>query len=235
MSPVSTTTTTAAILYPPSQIRVENRSLWFPKAGHAQVQVLATGLCGSDLHYFSDGRNGDFAVCLPLVLGHEAAGIVTALGPGVSNLVVGQRVAIEAGINCRTCDFCIKGRYNLCKGMRFCSSAARYPHVDGTLQSKLNHPAHILHPYVSIYHSRNSSSKRIYIQVARQLLFRTCFVGRASVRRHSRLSPLQTTSRPICFRLWRWHHRSLGLRSRKTHWRIPRRRRRHQSSPLGFC
>lgn len=95
------------------------------------------------------GRNGDFALQAPLVLGHESGGIVTAVGPGVKNFVVGQRVAIEAGIMCNDCSFCSKGRYNLCKNMRFCSSAKTFPHLDGTLQDRMNHPAHVLHPYVS--------------------------------------------------------------------------------------
>jgi len=47
---------------------------------------------------------------------------------------------------CRNCDYCHKGRYNLCKGMRFASSAKTFPHLDGTLQDRMNHPAHVLHP-----------------------------------------------------------------------------------------
>ena len=177
MSPVALSSTTAAILYAPRDIRVEDRNIWAPPAGHVQVQVLATGLCGSDLHYFTNGRNGEFAVCAPLVLGHEAAGIVTAVGPGVANLVVGQRVAIEAGINCRNCDFCAKGRYNLCRSMRFCSSAARFPHIDGTLQTKLNHPAHVLHPYVLCTNQFIIRLEINSIQVAGQLLVRARFAG----------------------------------------------------------
>jgi L-iditol 2-dehydrogenase len=146
MSPVALPNTTAAILYGPRDIRVEDRVLWPPASGHVQVKVISTGLCGSDLHYYTHCRNGDFAVRAALVLGHEAAGVVTAVAPGVTSFKVGQRVAIEAGISCRACAFCEKGRYNLCKGMRFCSSAARFPHVDGTLQTKMNHPAHVLHP-----------------------------------------------------------------------------------------
>lgn len=96
-----------------------------------------------------NARNGDFTVSQPLVLGHEASGVVTAVGNGVKNFKIGDRVAIEAGIYCRACNFCDKGRYNLCRGMKFCSSAAVYPHVDGTLQTKMNHPAHVLHQYVS--------------------------------------------------------------------------------------
>ncbi|KAF8955323.1 chaperonin 10-like protein [Flammula alnicola] len=119
-------------------IRLEDRVLWPPSSGRVQVKVVSTGLCGSDLHYYTHGRNGDFAVRAPLVLGHEAAGIVTAVAPGVTNFKVGQRVAIEAGISCRACSFCDSGRYNL--------SAARFPHIDGTLQTHMNHPAHALHP-----------------------------------------------------------------------------------------
>jgi L-iditol 2-dehydrogenase len=136
----------AAVLYGPKDLRIENRTLWPPQYNQAQVSVVSTGLCGSDLHYYLQGRNGDFALQAPLVLGHEAAGIVTAVGPGVKNLVPGQRVAIEAGIMCNHCDYCKSGRYNLCKGMRFCSSAKTFPHLDGTLQDRMNHPAHVLHP-----------------------------------------------------------------------------------------
>ena len=107
---------------------------------------ILTNQFSSAVHYYTDGRNGDFAVRSPIVLGHEASGIVTAVAASVTTLKVGQRVAIEAGINCRTCTFCQSGRYNLCKGMRFCSSAARHPHIDGTLRTKFNHPAHVLHP-----------------------------------------------------------------------------------------
>ncbi|EMD35627.1 hypothetical protein CERSUDRAFT_106920 [Gelatoporia subvermispora B] len=146
MSPIALPNQHAAVLYGPKDLRFEERTLWPPQQGQAQVAVVATGLCGSDLHYYQHGRNGDFAVQAPLVLGHEAAGIVTAVGPGVKNLVPGQRVAIEAGIMCNSCNYCQKGRYNLCKNMRFCSSAKTFPHNDGTLQERMNHPAHVLHP-----------------------------------------------------------------------------------------
>lgn len=125
---------------------MEERASFPPSPGHVQVEIASTGLCGSDLHYFTHGRNGDFAVRQPLVLGHESAGTVTAVGAGVTDFVVGQRVAIEAGIMCRECGFCKSGRYNLCRSMRFCSSAAAFPHVDGTLQTHMNHPAHVIHP-----------------------------------------------------------------------------------------
>lgn len=84
-----------------------------------------------------------------MCLGHEAAGIITALGPDApSHLQIGTRVAIECGIPCNkdSCARCDEGRYNLCPHMRFCSSAKTAPHLDGTLQTFMNHPYRWLHP-----------------------------------------------------------------------------------------
>ena len=102
------------------------------------------------MHYYLEGRNGDFAIKHPLVLGNEAAGTIMSVGVGVWNLYPGQQVAIEAGVMCRRCDFCKSGRYNLCKSMRFASSAKVFPHLDGTLQDRMNHPGYVLHP--SVFH-----------------------------------------------------------------------------------
>ncbi|KAI9510282.1 GroES-like protein [Russula earlei] len=146
MSPIALHHQSAAVLHGPKDLRMDDRILWPPQQGQAQVAVVSTGLCGSDLHYYLHGRNGDFTLQSPLVLGHEAAGVVTAVGPGVTNLVPGQRVAIEAGVMCNNCDHCSNGRYNLCKNLRFASSAKTFPHLDGTLQERMNHPAHVLHP-----------------------------------------------------------------------------------------
>ncbi|EKM57626.1 uncharacterized protein PHACADRAFT_251356 [Phanerochaete carnosa HHB-10118-sp] len=151
MSPSVLRSQTAVVLHGARDLRVEQRTLWPPQQGHVQIDVRATGLCGSDLHYYLHGRNGDFALQAPLVLGHEAAGVITALGPSSSSssthgFYVGQRVAIEAGIKCGQCSYCAKGRYNLCKNMRFASSAKTFPHLDGTLQERMNHPASCIHP-----------------------------------------------------------------------------------------
>ncbi|RMX86193.1 hypothetical protein D0869_03255, partial [Hortaea werneckii] len=93
------------------------------------VQVVATGLCGSDIHYWQHGQVGPYKVEEPLVLGHDSSGIVVSCGPEVRGLKVGDRVAMEPGISCNHCDSCRKGRYNLCSHMRF---AATPPH-NGTL------------------------------------------------------------------------------------------------------
>jgi L-iditol 2-dehydrogenase len=80
-----------------------------------------------------------------MCLGHESAGTVTAIGPEVTTFKVGDRVALEVGLPCRTCALCKQGRYNICSKMRFRSSAKSFPHLDGTLMERTNHPAEMCH------------------------------------------------------------------------------------------
>lgn len=124
------------------------------------MRVLATGLCGSDLHYYNHFRNGDIVVLEPLTLGHESVGEVVAQGwsqtetatdpssrPGGHKLKVGDFVALEVGKPCEVCDLCTSGRYNICPLMRFRSSAkGGAPHAQGTLQERINMPARWCHP-----------------------------------------------------------------------------------------
>ncbi|KAI7918608.1 sorbitol dehydrogenase [Pyricularia oryzae] len=133
----------ASVLYGPKDLRVEERTIPAPAAGEVQVSIRATGICGSDMHYYVHGANGDFKVREPLSLGHESAGVVEAVGPDVTDLKVGDRVAVEVGIACDDCALCKSGRYNLCKGMKFRSSAKIFPHFQGTLQDRINHPARL--------------------------------------------------------------------------------------------
>lgn len=97
----------------------------------------SVGICGSDVHYWTHGAIGDFVVKAPMVLGHEAAGVVDRLGPGVNHLQVGDRVAIEPGVPCRMCSYCKSGRYNLCGDMQFCAT----PPVHGNLTRYYVHAA----------------------------------------------------------------------------------------------
>ncbi len=108
-----------------------------PEAGQVRVRVGAVGICGSDVHYFEHGRIGDFVVDAPLVLGHEAAGTVESVGPGVDGLAPGDRVAMEPGVPCGTCEPCRSGRYNLCPDVRFWAT----PPVHGALAEYVVHPA----------------------------------------------------------------------------------------------
>lgn len=119
----------------------EHRTLSPPQPHEVQVQIASTGLCGSDLHYYSHFRNGDILVREPLSLGHESAGIVTSVGSSVLDLKQGDKVALEVGLPCTQCQRCKEGRYNICKDVRFRSSGKTYPHFQGTLQERINHPA----------------------------------------------------------------------------------------------
>jgi L-iditol 2-dehydrogenase len=74
-------------------------------------------------------------------LGHESAGVVVGVGSDVQDFKIGDKVALEVGLPCDTCERCKEGRYNICKGMRFRSSAKAFPHAQGTLQDRINHPA----------------------------------------------------------------------------------------------
>lgn len=128
----------AAVLQAPGKIKVEERHRPEQVApGWVRVQVDAVGICGSDVHYFTHGRIGDFVVRGPLILGHETAGTVTETGAGVEGIVAGDRVALEPGIPCGSCRQCRTGRYNLCASIRFFAT----PPDDGSLVEEVVHPA----------------------------------------------------------------------------------------------
>lgn len=93
----------------------------------ALIQVMAVGVCGSDLHYYEHGRIGRYVVEKPIILGHECAGIVSAVGEGVTRVKPGDRVAVEPGVTCGRCRACKEGRYNLCPDVQFLAT----PPVDG--------------------------------------------------------------------------------------------------------
>jgi L-iditol 2-dehydrogenase len=131
-----------AVMVAPGKIELEERPVPVPGPGQVLVEVSAVGVCGSDIHYFMEGRIGDFVVEAPLVLGHEAAGVVRGLGPGVHGLEVGQRVAMEPGIPCRRCRACRTGHYNLCPNVRFFAT----PPVDGVFARFVVHDEDFCYP-----------------------------------------------------------------------------------------
>lgn len=131
----------ASVLHGPRDLRLETRTISDPAPNELQIAIKATGICGSDCSYYNQFRNGDLQACHPLSLGHESAGVVVAIGEAVTGFQIGERVALEVGVPCDNCRSCRKGRYNLCPGMRFRSSAKSVPHFQGTLQERINHPA----------------------------------------------------------------------------------------------
>jgi len=90
-----------------------------PKEKQVLVKLEYVGVCGSDVHYLEHGKIGDFIVNGDFILGHECAGTVAAIGSGVENLKVGDKVALEPGCTCGQCEFCKTGRYNLCPDVEF--------------------------------------------------------------------------------------------------------------------
>ena len=109
-----------------------------PAPGELRIKVAHVGVCGSDLHFFQDGKLGNWVVEQPLILGHETAGYVDAIGEGVTGFKIGDKVALEPGEGCGECYYCKTGRYNICDGMSFFACPGQRP---GTFQEYVNHPA----------------------------------------------------------------------------------------------
>lgn len=125
----------AARLYGVGDIRIVDEPAPVPGPGEELVRVDAVGLCGSDIHWFTEGSIGDAGISQPLVLGHEMGGTVLA-GPRA-----GQRVAIDPSIPCLICPPCRRGNPNLCINVRF----AGHGGTDGGLREQLAWPADRLH------------------------------------------------------------------------------------------
>jgi len=113
-----------------------------PGPGEVQVRVKSIGICGSDLHYYSDGAIGDVIIEYPVVLGHEPTGEVVKWGSGVTGLSAGDKAMLEPAIYCYHCEFCRAGRHNCCANMSFLSS----PPDPGFFREFVNLPAHNLVP-----------------------------------------------------------------------------------------
>jgi len=117
----------AAVMYGTHDVRLEE--VPFPKPGPREVlvEIRAVGVCGSDVHYYEEGRIGSFVVNEPLILGHESMGTVVALGERATKHEVGERVTLEPGVPDGTCRECRAGRYNLCPNVSFFAT----PPIDG--------------------------------------------------------------------------------------------------------
>lgn len=122
------------------QFRVIEGPAEDPGPGQVQARVESVGVCGSDLHYFSEGGIGDTPCVYPMVLGHEPTGVVVKTGPGVTGWSPGDRAALEPAIYCYHCEFCLSGRHNVCARLRFLST----PLDPGFFRDYVNLPAHNL-------------------------------------------------------------------------------------------
>lgn len=129
------------VLYDKLRMELEQRPLpGKPKPNEVTLATHTVGICGSDVKYWQAGKIGNFILKAPMILGHETSAIVMEVGEEAamrSGLKPGDRVAVEVGLPCSTCNYCRSGKYNLCLQMAF---AATPPH-DGTLTRYFNHPA----------------------------------------------------------------------------------------------
>lgn len=136
-------TMTAVRLHGPSDLRVEQMPHPGPPGpGDVLLRVTAVGVCGSDLHTYKDARIGDNVLETPLILGHEFAGVVEAVGEDniggdFKLLEPGMRVAVDPAQPCWRCEMCETGHPNLCHNLHFCGA---YPD-HGSLAQWMHMPA----------------------------------------------------------------------------------------------
>jgi L-iditol 2-dehydrogenase len=123
-------------------MQLEERPIPEPGPNEVQIAVKSVGICGSDIHYYEHGRIGSFIVEQPLILGHEASGVITKVGSNVTKLAPGMRVAMEPGVPCKTCAQCRAGNYNLCPDVIFFAT----PPVDGTFAQYITLDQDFAHP-----------------------------------------------------------------------------------------
>lgn len=127
---------TAARLHGVRDVRTHTEAIPVAGAGEELVRITAVGLCGSDLHWFTEAGIGDARLTRPLVPGHEFAGVIEG-GPRH-----GQLVAVDPALPCRRCEMCLDGYRNLCPDVVFAGHGGQ----DGGLQQYLAWPSWALHP-----------------------------------------------------------------------------------------
>ena len=128
----------AALLLENRKIEMGDSPMPEMKPGYAKVKVEYCGVCGSDVHFYSFGEP-EFPDVYPFILGHEFAGTVVEVADDVTDLKVGDRVCVEPGTFCGKCEWCKKGKYNLCKNMEFLSA----PRTLGAMREYITHPAEL--------------------------------------------------------------------------------------------
>ena len=161
-----TSSTLACTLHGALDLRLEAREPRALGPHDVRLSLGAGGICGSDLHYYQHGRVGAFVIREPLVPGHEASGVVAAVGAAVTRVQLGDKVAIDPSHPCGSlgnlraahsgirpwggpagsCDYCRGGRMNLCRRMYFLGSASIFPHAQGLFAEAFVMPERQLTP-----------------------------------------------------------------------------------------
>ena len=132
----------SAVLYAANDLRIEDRPEPRPADREVIVEVAAVGICGSDVHYYEHGRIGSYVVEEPMIIGHESAGVIVDVGSDVDRSRIGQLVALEPGVPCRSCAQCLAGRNTLCPDIRFFAT----PPIDGSISRLVAFNGAFAHP-----------------------------------------------------------------------------------------
>ncbi|MFQ3549133.1 MAG: NAD(P)-dependent alcohol dehydrogenase [Armatimonadota bacterium] len=127
-------------LHGPKDLRMHDEPIPQPQKGEVQIKIMSVGVCASDLHYYIDGKIGTAVVKEPIVIGHEASGLITAVGEGVTDIKVGDRVAIEPAKPCMVCEYCQSGNFNVCPDIPFFGT----PPTDGCLRDYITWPSQLV-------------------------------------------------------------------------------------------
>ena len=126
-----------AELIAPLTFQLSDMPIDEPGPDEVQVRVGAVGICGSDVHAFTEGGVGSTPNVYPMVLGHEPAGTIVKTGSGVAGFAPGDRGALEPALYCYHCEFCLSGHHNVCSKLRFLSN----PGHPGFFRELVNLPA----------------------------------------------------------------------------------------------
>ena len=137
--------TDALVVHARHDLRLEHVDVPEPGPEQVAVRVAWGGICGSDVHYVEHGGVGASVLREPMVLGHEASGIVSRIGSGVTGWKTDDAVAIHPARPCGACPECRRGQRNLCRHVQFLGSAARLPHTGGAFRRELLVDASQLH------------------------------------------------------------------------------------------
>ena len=89
------------------------------KPNEVLIRMMSVGICGSDIHYYQEGKIGSQVVQYPFTVGHEGAGIIEKVGESVTGVKPGDRVAIDPAMSCYNCDQCKAGRFHTCRNLKF--------------------------------------------------------------------------------------------------------------------
>lgn len=127
----------AAVMTARRKMEIQRLPIPEPGPGELLIRIRHVGVCGSDLHMF---EHRDPSGQESTILGHEAAGEVAQIGEGVQGFAVGDRVALEPGSTCGTCEYCRSGLYNLCPSVQFLSVRRQR---NGVLREYAAHPANL--------------------------------------------------------------------------------------------